>query len=106
MPEVVPREQWLTTRLRLLEQEQELTRRRDALNAERRRPNYDFAVTLHESAGQLTCNYRPEPGLIGSERSAEMPGASCFLRHDGEIFHTYYGLRAWPGPRRHALRPD
>jgi predicted dithiol-disulfide oxidoreductase (DUF899 family) len=37
MPEVVPREQWLQARLRLLEQEKELTRRRDALNAERRR---------------------------------------------------------------------
>ena len=37
LPEVVPREQWVQDRLRLLEQEKELTRRRDALNAERRR---------------------------------------------------------------------
>src|SRR5215471_11619159 len=37
LPEVVSREQWLEARLRLLEQEKELTRRRDALNAERRR---------------------------------------------------------------------
>ena len=36
-PEVVSRKQWLQARLRLLEQEKELTRRRDALNAERRR---------------------------------------------------------------------
>jgi predicted dithiol-disulfide oxidoreductase (DUF899 family) len=36
LPEVVPRGQWVQARLRLLEQEKELTRRRDALNAERR----------------------------------------------------------------------
>lgn len=34
-------------------------------------------------------NYRPEPDLLGGERSVEMPGASCFLRDDGQIFHTY-----------------
>jgi predicted dithiol-disulfide oxidoreductase (DUF899 family) len=190
LPEVVSREQWLAARLRLLEQEKELTRARDALNAERRRLpmvkiekdyvfdgpngrvslaglfgdrmqlviwhimfgpdwdaacptctnfmnelspavlarlgdsqtafalvsraplakieayrnshgwtlpwyssydsdfNYDFAVTLDEPAGQLTYNYRPEPGLLGRGQSTEMPGASCFLR-DGAIFHTY-----------------
>jgi len=37
LPEVVSREQWLAARLRLLEVEKELTRRRDALNAQRRR---------------------------------------------------------------------
>ncbi|MGH3190621.1 MAG: DUF899 family protein [Streptosporangiaceae bacterium] len=37
LSEVVSREQWLQARLRLLEREKELTRRRDALNAERRR---------------------------------------------------------------------
>jgi predicted dithiol-disulfide oxidoreductase (DUF899 family) len=37
LPEVMSREQWLKVRLRLLEREKELTRRRDALNAERRR---------------------------------------------------------------------
>jgi predicted dithiol-disulfide oxidoreductase (DUF899 family) len=36
-PEVVPREQWLEARLRLLAEEKDETRRRDALNAERRR---------------------------------------------------------------------
>ena len=191
LPEVVSREQWLEARLRLLQQEKELTRRRDALNAERRRLpmvrvekdyvfdgpdgpvslaglfgdrmqliiwhimfgpdweaacptctnfmnelssallsrlrdcetafalvsraplakieayrkshgwtlpwyssygsdfNYDFAVTLDEPAGRLTYNYRADPGLISRERSTEMPGASCFLRNGGEIFHTY-----------------
>ena len=37
LPEVVSREQWLKARLSLLEQEKGLIRRRDALNAERRR---------------------------------------------------------------------
>ncbi len=36
-PEVVSHEQWLEARLRLLAEEKNETRRRDALNAERRR---------------------------------------------------------------------
>ena len=37
LPEVVTHDEWLVARKRLLEQEKELTRARDALNAERRR---------------------------------------------------------------------
>lgn len=37
LPDVVSREQWLETRVRLLAEEKELTQRRDALNAARRR---------------------------------------------------------------------
>jgi predicted dithiol-disulfide oxidoreductase (DUF899 family) len=37
LPQVVTRDQWLIARKQLLEQEKELTRRRDALNAQRRR---------------------------------------------------------------------
>jgi len=51
--------------------------------------NYDYQVTLDESRGQVQYNYRPEPGLLGGERSSEMPGYSCFLREGDEIFHTY-----------------
>ena len=51
--------------------------------------NYDFQVTLDKSVPQMDYNYRPEPGLLGGAQSTEMPGASCFLREDGEIFHTY-----------------
>ena len=51
--------------------------------------NYDFQVTLDSSVPQLDYNYRPEPGLLGGAQSTEMPGASCFLRDGGEIFHTY-----------------
>ena len=42
--------------------------------------NYDYQVTLDESRGQTEYNYRPEPGLLGGDRSSEMPGHSCFLR--------------------------
>ena len=37
LPEIVTRDEWLAARRALLEQEKELTRRRDALSAERRR---------------------------------------------------------------------
>jgi predicted dithiol-disulfide oxidoreductase (DUF899 family) len=37
LPEVVTRERWLVARMELLAKEKELTRRRDALNADRRR---------------------------------------------------------------------
>jgi predicted dithiol-disulfide oxidoreductase (DUF899 family) len=36
-PEIVSREEWRKARVRLLDMEKEATRRRDALNAERRR---------------------------------------------------------------------
>jgi predicted dithiol-disulfide oxidoreductase (DUF899 family) len=39
LPEVVSRERWLEARLRLLAGEKQETRRRDALNAERRTPS-------------------------------------------------------------------
>jgi predicted dithiol-disulfide oxidoreductase (DUF899 family) len=51
--------------------------------------NYDYQVTLDAERGQAEYNYRAEPGLLGGDRSAEMPGYSCFLREGDEIFHTY-----------------
>ena len=51
--------------------------------------NYDYQVTLDGARGQTDYNYRSEPGLLGGDRSAEMPGFSCFLREGDEIFHTY-----------------
>jgi predicted dithiol-disulfide oxidoreductase (DUF899 family) len=191
LPEVVSREQWLKARVALLAQEKELTRKRDALNAQRRELpmvrvekayvfdgtdgpvtlsalfgdcrqlvvhhimfgpdwdtgcpscteytseftnaliarlrsrdtafamvcraplakitaytagrgwalpwysshgsdfNYDFQVTLDKSTPQLDYNYRPEQDLLDGAQSAEMPGASCFLRDGGDTFHTY-----------------
>jgi predicted dithiol-disulfide oxidoreductase (DUF899 family) len=49
--------------------------------------NYDYGVTLDAVRNEY--NYRPEPGLLGGDRSAEMPGYSCFLRDGDEIYHTY-----------------
>jgi predicted dithiol-disulfide oxidoreductase (DUF899 family) len=51
--------------------------------------NYDYQVTLDAERGQSDYNYRAEPALLGGDRSAEMPGYSCFLREGDEIFHTY-----------------
>jgi predicted dithiol-disulfide oxidoreductase (DUF899 family) len=51
--------------------------------------NYDYQVSLDESVGRLEYNYRPEPGLLGGDRSAEMSGYSCFLRDGERVFHTY-----------------
>jgi len=51
--------------------------------------NYDYEVSLDEARGQTDYNYRSEPGLLGGDRSAEMPGYSAFLRDGDEIFHTY-----------------
>jgi predicted dithiol-disulfide oxidoreductase (DUF899 family) len=51
--------------------------------------NYDFQVTLDESMAKPEYNYRLEPDLLAGARSTELPGASCFLRDGGEIYHTY-----------------
>jgi predicted dithiol-disulfide oxidoreductase (DUF899 family) len=51
--------------------------------------NYDYDVSLDRDAGKVQYNYRPEPDLLGGDRSAEMPGYSFFLRDGDEIFHTY-----------------
>ena len=55
LPEVVSREQWTEARLRLLAQEKEMTRRHDALNAERRRLPMikgDGSSSRHEDGGE------------------------------------------------------
>jgi predicted dithiol-disulfide oxidoreductase (DUF899 family) len=57
LPEVASREQWLEARLRLLEKEKELTRRRDAVNAERRRlpmVRVEKQYVFDGPAGQVT----------------------------------------------------
>jgi predicted dithiol-disulfide oxidoreductase (DUF899 family) len=45
--------------------------------------NYDFGVTLDHSRGADTYNYRP------TKMEGEFPGTSVFLRHGGDVFHTY-----------------
>ena len=54
--------------------------------------NYDFGVTIDDSRGSTTYNFRPiaeEPALADSEQPFEMPGTSIFLRVGDRVFHTY-----------------
>ena len=59
--------------------------------------NYDFHVTLDESVAPVEYNYRAraEHEQAGSayyldgEQPIELPGLSCFLRDDDQVFHTY-----------------
>jgi predicted dithiol-disulfide oxidoreductase (DUF899 family) len=48
--------------------------------------NYDFGVTV--DAEHPEYNYRPEPD-VARDGPAELPGVSCFLRDEDDIFHTY-----------------
>ena len=61
--------------------------------------NLDFGVTIDESQGSDTYNFRTKaewaaqgPGeadFFDSPQPFELPGRSCFLRVDDRIFHTY-----------------
>jgi len=59
--------------------------------------NYDFGVTLDESVAPLAYNYRTKaeheqagtPYYLDNEQPFDLPGMSCFLRKDDEVFHTY-----------------
>jgi predicted dithiol-disulfide oxidoreductase (DUF899 family) len=59
--------------------------------------NYDFHVTLDESVMPIEYNFRSAeeharrgtPVADPEDQPAEAPGMSCFLRLDGEVFHTY-----------------
>ena len=51
--------------------------------------NVDFQATIDSSRQQLMYNYREEPGLLEGQDSTEVPGLSCFLRQEGQVFHTY-----------------
>lgn len=59
--------------------------------------NHDFHVTMDASVAPLVYNYRtPEEHekagtayYLQSEQPFDLPGMSCFIRRDDEIFHTY-----------------
>lgn len=58
--------------------------------------NQDFGVTIDESTGDTTFNYRTkeewealDPDWYAVDQPFEMPGRSCFLEADGRVFHTY-----------------
>ncbi|WP_274654367.1 DUF899 domain-containing protein [Paenibacillus humicola] len=59
--------------------------------------NYDFHVTLDERVAPVEYNYRTKaeyeqlgkPLQVGTGKSIELPGRSCFLRFGDDVFHTY-----------------
>jgi predicted dithiol-disulfide oxidoreductase (DUF899 family) len=51
--------------------------------------NYDFHVTLDKSRGSVQYNYKDLSAKLEDGESEDVPGFSCFLRDDGEIYHTY-----------------
>jgi predicted dithiol-disulfide oxidoreductase (DUF899 family) len=58
--------------------------------------NYDYAVTIDESRGVDTYNFRTKAeyeargeDFFAYDQPFEMPGRSCFLQIDGRVFHTY-----------------
>jgi predicted dithiol-disulfide oxidoreductase (DUF899 family) len=51
--------------------------------------NFDFQATLDKARDLLVYNYQHQPEMLGGEESTEVPGVSCFLRDDGQVFHTY-----------------
>jgi predicted dithiol-disulfide oxidoreductase (DUF899 family) len=103
LPDVVSREQWLEARVRLLAAEKELTRKRDALNADRRRlpmvritENYTF----DGPAGQVDL-----AGLFGDSRQLivqhvmfgpdwEQPCPSCSQAINGMTPSLFENLRS------------
>lgn len=59
--------------------------------------NHDFGVTMDPAQGPMKYNYRTPAqheaagtGYYFSEEPPfDLPGSSCFLRRDEEVFHTY-----------------
>ena len=59
--------------------------------------NYDFGVTIDESRGFDTYNFRTldeyaamgQESMKTSDQPYDMPGLSCFIQVDGRVFHTY-----------------
>ena len=68
VPEVVTPEKWLDARLRLLAQENELTRRRDALSAGRRR------LPMVRATKEYLLEGPQGPAALGRPEPWEEPG--------------------------------
>jgi predicted dithiol-disulfide oxidoreductase (DUF899 family) len=56
--------------------------------------NHDFHITLDESVSPIEYNYRSKAELIAAGESedslsGDRTGASVFLRHGNDVFHTY-----------------
>ncbi len=89
LPTVVSREDWLVARKLLLAKEKELTRRRDALNVERRNLTMveivkDYAFEGPNGRAGLVDLFEGRRQLIVGHFTT-----SCFLRDGDAVFHTY-----------------
>lgn len=58
--------------------------------------NFDFHVSFDESVAPIEYNYRSKDELLDAglpleewEQPFDLHGHSCFLRHEGRVFHTY-----------------
>jgi predicted dithiol-disulfide oxidoreductase (DUF899 family) len=100
LPEVVTREQWLAARKQLLVAEKELTSRRDALNAERRRLpmvriDKEYLFEGPQGTVPLTALFGESRQLIvehvmfGPDWDAGCPGCTAFIDEiaDGMLVH-------------------
>src|SRR6266568_1346450 len=110
LPKIATREAWLAARKELLAKEKDLTRQRDALNAERRNLpmveiEKDYIFDGPNGAVRLIDMFEGRPQLIiyhfmfdpewedgcpsCTAGTDELSGRSCFLQLDGRVFHTY-----------------
>ena len=88
LPHVVSGDEWLAARQELLAKEKELTRQRDALNAEGRRLpmvriEKEYVFEGPDGKASLLDLFEGRRQLI------EAPGRSCLVREDESVFHTY-----------------
>jgi predicted dithiol-disulfide oxidoreductase (DUF899 family) len=104
LPEIVSREQWTEARLRLLAEEKELTRRHDALNAQRRRlpmvwveKDYTFEgpkgpatlADLFEDSRQLIVQHV----MFGPDWDTACPGCTAAIDELSEAVLTHVRSR-------------
>jgi predicted dithiol-disulfide oxidoreductase (DUF899 family) len=103
-PEVVSREQWTEARRRLLAQEKEMTRRRDELNAERRRLpmvkiEKDYAFDGPKGCAALADLFEGNSQLIvqhvmyGPDWEAACPGCTAWIDELSEAVLTHVRSR-------------
>ncbi|HEX4060218.1 MAG TPA: DUF899 domain-containing protein [Streptosporangiaceae bacterium] len=104
LPEVVSREQWTEARLRLLAEEKEITKRHDALNAERRRlpmvrVEKDYAFEGPKGPATLADLFGDSSQLIvqhvmyGPEWDAACPGCTASIDELSEAVLTHVRSR-------------
>lgn len=100
LPPIASREEWLTARKAILEQEKALTRARDALNAERRRlpmvpVEKEYVLDGPDGLVRLRDLFEGRPQLIvyhfmfEPDAEAGCPGCSYFADNIGHLEHLH-----------------